>query len=146
MLLLYWARYACIKPVYNTRCFSAWAQSSESNPIIQIKRSNGIFELQTCIRTTSFFQNFWTPYVQPIVIVCKQVQITKWVLIRVPLWSFTWTGAHVSCGWNLECLGEWRVCPWTFPRLLQGIWHCKSRYFVRKIRVSRHPWYSTDVV
>ena len=45
-----------------------------------------------------FFQNFWTPYVQPIVIVCKQMQITIWVSIRVPLWSFTWTGAHVSCG------------------------------------------------
>ena len=93
-----WAPYACIKPVYHTRCFSAWTQSSESNPIIQIKRSNGILGLQTCIRTTSFFQKFWTPYVQPIVIVCKQMQITIWVSIRVPLRSFTWTGAHVSCG------------------------------------------------
>ena len=58
MPLLYWTPYACIKPVYHTRCFSAWTESSESNPIIQIKRSHGIFELQSCIRTTSFSNIF----------------------------------------------------------------------------------------
>ena len=140
--IINWAPYACIKPVSHTSVFPHELKVAKVIPLFKSNDSM-VFSNYKPVSIPLFFQKFWTPYVQPFVIVCKQMSITISVSIQVPLRSFTWTGAHVS---SLECLREWRVYPWIFSRLLQGIWYSTSWHFVRKIRISRHPWYSTDVV
>ena len=140
---LYWAPYTCITPVYHTKCFSAWTQSSESNPIVQIKWSHGIFEFQTYIRTTSFSQIFERLMYNRLLSF-----VNKWQLLYHFQFEF-------RCGHSpelaLTCLVDKISNALENGEYVLGLFldfskAFESRHFVRKTRVSRHPWYFTDVV
>ena len=78
-----------------------------------------VFSNYRPVSVLPLFSKIWTSYVQPLVIVCKQMPITISFSIRVPLWPFTWTGIHMFVGKFRNALenGEYVL------GLFQGIWH-----------------------
>ena len=90
-----------------TQVFSAWTQSSESNPIIQIKWFHGIFELQTCIHTTFFSKNFERPMYNRLLSFVNKCQLlyqyqfrfrcghSPELVLTCPLWNAFENGEYI---------------------------------------------------